>query len=64
MAKRKGKRKIAIKKSNQGKLRKTTGTKKGEKVPVSKLRQLAKSKNPKTRKRAQFALNARKWGKK
>ena len=60
----KAKRKpIRIKKSNKGKLRKTTGTKKGEKIPVSQLRKLAKSKNPKTRKRAQFALNARKWGK-
>jgi hypothetical protein len=62
MAKSK-KKPIRIKKSNKGKLRKSTGTKKGEKVPVSKLRKLAKSKNPKTRKRAQFALNARKWGK-
>jgi oligoendopeptidase F len=45
----------------KGKLRKTTGTKKGKKIPVSTLRRLAKSKNPKTRKRAQFALNARKF---
>jgi hypothetical protein len=60
----KSKRKpIKIKKSNKGKLRKSTGTKKGQKVPVSKLRKLAKSKNPVTRKRAQFALNARKWKK-
>ena len=64
MAKSKRKKPIRIKKSNQGKLRKSTGTKKGEKVPVSKLRKLAKSKNPKTRKRAQFALNARRWSKK
>ena len=62
MAKSK-KKPIRIKKSNKGKLRKSTGTKKGEKVPVSKLRKLAKSKNPKTRKRAQFALNAKRWGK-
>ena len=55
---------IHIKKANRGKLRKSTGTKKGDKIPVSKLRKLAKSKNPKTRKRAQFALNARKWAKK
>lgn len=54
---------IKIKKANQGKLRKSTGTKKGKKIPVSKLRKLKKSKNPKTRKRATFALNARKWGK-
>lgn len=54
---------IYIKKTNRGKLRKTTKTKKGKKIPVSKLRALKKSKNPKTRKRANFALNARKWGK-
>lgn len=54
---------IRIKKANRGKLRKSTGTKKGQKIPAKKLRQLAKSKNPTTRKRAQFALNARKWGK-
>lgn len=52
---------IKIKKSNRGKLRRTTGTKKGKKIPASKLRQMKKSKNPKTRKRANFALNARKW---
>jgi oligoendopeptidase F len=61
MAKRKP---IHIKPENRGKLRKSTGTKKGNKIPVSKLKKLAKSKNPTTRKRAQFALNARKWGKK
>jgi oligoendopeptidase F len=52
---------IKIKKSNQGKLRSSTKTKKGSKIPVSKLRKLKKSKNPTTRKRATFALNARKW---
>lgn len=61
MAKKSG---IHIKPSNRGKLRKSTGTKKGDKIPKSKLQKLAKSKNPKTRKRAQFALNARKWAKK
>jgi len=54
---------INIKKSNRGKLRKSTGTKKGQKIPVSKLRALKKSKNPKTRQRANFALNARKFRK-
>lgn len=54
---------IRIKKANKGKLRKTAGVKKGEKIPVSKLRKLAKSSNPKTRRRAVFALNARKWAK-
>lgn len=52
---------IKIKKSNQGKLRKTAGAKKGQKIPASKLRQMKNSKNPKTRQRANFALNARKW---
>lgn len=54
---------ITIKKKNQGKLRKTTGTKKGQKVPKKTLSKLAKSSNPTTRKRAQFALNARRWRK-
>ena len=59
MAKRR--RPIKIKKSNRGKLRKSAGAKKGRKIPVAKLRKMKKSKNPKTRKRATFALNARKW---
>lgn len=54
---------IHIKKANRGKLRKASGTKKGKNIPVSKLQQMKKSKNPKTRKRATFALNARKWNK-
>ena len=54
---------IHIKKKNRGKLRATAGTKKGQKIPVSKLRAMKKSKNPKTRRRATFALNARKWKK-
>ena len=54
---------IKIKKSNRGKLRKTAKTKKGRKIPASKLRSLKKSKSPKTRQRANFALNARKWRK-
>jgi oligoendopeptidase F len=54
---------IKIKKKNRGKLRKATGTKKGKKIPVSTLRRLKKSKNPTTRRRATFALNARKFKK-
>lgn len=54
---------IYIKPSNRGKLRKTAKAKKGNNIPVSELRRLKKSKNPKTRKRANFALNARKWNK-
>ena len=60
MAKRKP---IRIKKANRGKLRKTAKAKKGKKIPVSKLRSMKRSKNPKTRKRATFALNARRWNK-
>jgi oligoendopeptidase F len=55
---------IKIKKANRGKLRKAAGTKKGQKIPVSKLRKMKNSKNPKTRKRATFALTARRWSKK
>lgn len=54
---------IKIKKANRGKLRKAAGVAKGKKIPTSKLRKLANSKNAKTRKRAQFALNAKKWKK-
>lgn len=61
---RKRKSGINIKKSNKGKLRKTAKTKKGSKIPVSKLKRMKKSKNPKTRRRATFALNARKWSNK
>jgi oligoendopeptidase F len=61
--KRRGRKKIYIKKANRGKLRKSAGTKKGKKIPVSKLRKMKNSKDPKTRKRATFALNARKWKK-
>jgi hypothetical protein len=52
---------IRIKPSNRGKLRKTAGVKKGKKIPVSTLRRLKRSKNPVTRRRATFALNARSW---
>jgi oligoendopeptidase F len=55
---------IRIKKANRGKLRKSAKAKKGRKIPASKLRSMKKSKNPKTRKRATFALNARRWKKK
>lgn len=57
------KKPIRIKPANGGKLRKSTGTKKGSKIPVAKLQKLKRSKNPTTRKRATFALNARKWAK-
>ena len=62
MARRK-KSGIKIKKKNRGKLRAKAGAKKGKNIPVSTLRRLKKSKNPTTRKRATFALNARRWKK-
>ena len=54
---------VTVREKNRGKLRKAAGTKKGKKIPVKKLQQMKRSKNPKTRKRANFALNARKWRK-
>ena len=54
---------IRIKPENRGKLRKTAKAKKGNNIPVATLKRLKNSKNPKTRKRATFALNARKWKK-
>lgn len=54
---------IHIKKANRGKLRAKTKTKKGAKIPVSKLQKMKRSKSAATRKQATFALNARKWGK-
>jgi oligoendopeptidase F len=62
MAKKK-KSGIKIKKSKQGSLRKIAGVKKGQKIPVSTLRRLKKSKSAATRKKANFALNARKFKK-
>lgn len=63
MATRRSRRKsgIHINPANRGKLRAATGTPKGKKIPVAKLRKLAKSPSTTTRKRAQFALNARKF---
>lgn len=55
---------IRIRAANAGKLRAAAGVKKGQKIPAAKLADLAKSKNPKTRQRAVFARNARKWAKK
>lgn len=57
------KKAIKINPANKGKLRKAAGAKKGQKVSTAKLQQLANSKNPTTRTRARFALNARKWAK-
>ena len=48
------------KKGTVGALRKQLGAKKGKPISKSKLKQAAKSPNPQTRKRANFALNVRK----
>lgn len=56
-----GKSAIKINPANKGKLRAAAGVKKGQPIPVTKLRALTKSKNKTTRARAQFALNARKF---
>jgi len=61
MAARRKKSTIRIKKSRQGSLRSALGAKKGQKIPVAKLRKAAKSGSPAMRKKAQFALNARKF---
>jgi len=60
---KRGRAPIKIKKSKQGSLRKATGTKKGKNIPVSTLQRLKNSKSAAMRKKANFALNARKWGK-
>lgn len=46
-----------------GALRKSLGVKKGEKIPISKLKKAEHSKNPKTRKRAQLAETLKKMHK-
>lgn len=50
---------IRINPANKGKMRRTAGAKKGRKIPISTLRRLKRSRNPKTRQRATFALNVR-----
>jgi hypothetical protein len=54
---------IKIKKSKQGSLRRSTKTKKGKKIPLTTLRRLKRSGTPLQKKRANFAINARKWKK-
>lgn len=51
----------AIKKP--GSLRKSLGVKEGEKIPEKALKKAEKSKNPKTRKRAQLAQTLRSFKK-
>lgn len=54
------KSKIYIKPGNRGKLHKQLGVPKGKKIPASKLK-IKKGDSPATRKRKQFAINAKKW---
>lgn len=58
---KRAKNKIRIKPSKRGTLRSQTKKTKSGKIPVKELQRKARSKNPKTRKKAVFALNARKW---
>ena len=48
-------------KLKKGALHKQLGISQNKKIPVGTLREKVKSSNETTRKRAQFALNARKW---
>lgn len=54
---------IKLNPANKGKLHKTLHVPKGEKIPVAKIEKAKASPNPVTRKRANFALNAKKWAK-
>lgn len=54
-------RAIHIKASHKGLLHKDTGTPAGQPIPEDKLEQAAASKNPKIRRRAVFAENAKKF---
>ncbi len=47
----------------KGALHKAMGIKQGQKIPLSKLEGEKKSSSPLMRKRANFAINARSWGK-
>lgn len=52
---------IHIKKSHQGLLHKNLGVAKGQKIPPKKLSKALHSDNPKVKKRAVFAENAKHW---
>lgn len=52
---------IHIKPENKGKLHKTAGVPADQPIPMAKLQELKNSPNPTTRKRANFAINARKF---
>ena len=52
---------IHIKPSHRGLLHKALGVKEGDKISLGSLMKAKNSKNPVMRKRANFAINARKW---
>lgn len=52
---------IKIKESKKGSLRKITKTAPGKKIPLAKEQKLKSSGTPAERKKANFAINARKW---
>lgn len=54
---------INIKKSHKGLLHKNLGIKQGEHIPLKALARAKNSSSPAERKRATFAMNARKWHK-
>jgi hypothetical protein len=55
---------IKIKKSHEGLLHKNLHVKQDKGIPLSSLLAAKQSSSPAVRKRATFAVNARKWGKK
>jgi hypothetical protein len=55
---------IKIKKSHEGMLHKNLHVKQDKGIPLSSLLAAKQSSSPAVRKRATFAVNARKWGKK
>lgn len=52
---------IHIKPENKGKLHRALGVPTGQPIPPSKLATALASNDPKKRKEAQFAANAKKW---
>lgn len=54
---------IKIKPSHKGLLHKNLGIPEGKKIPLSTMVKAKHSSSPAVRKRANFAINARKWGK-
>ena len=54
---------IKIKPSRRGLLHKKLGVKQGSKIPLSALMRAKNSSSPAMRKEANFAINARGWGK-